>query len=541
MKYLQNFSWSTFIQFSMMLAIGCMIVSCGDEDPDPGPGGSGGKTGAVTAAFSTGNQDALTVTFVNASINADNYEWDFGDTNSSTEESPTHTYAADGTYTVTLTASNDDNNDSATAEVTVKTPVFGNHIVGKTWIIARGEAISYHLGPDDIDPDPDMINWSYSSTVPAPWFNIGDIQDDAGTFLCQNSLSQRPSIANDEYTFNADGTYNINWNGDFWGEYGIWEGTAFNEVDIELTGGSLPARADGVDVSAFVNETQSFVIDEVAGTLQVIGEGAHIHNPRYKTGQSSHDVGNGITYTIHHIGSSADADTLVLENRTFDNDFSANNKHYITLCSYKGTVPAIKDNSGGFVPVDFAPEVSSSDIWEVMDMEGNWGSGVDEWTSSSTVTKGVMMGGELCMQYDRTEADGGFTDYKLWSRDADIRFDDAGSPGNMIASVDVFIPSSNDFSGALANQVEVILADESGDDDGGEGGPGFWCCWALLSQENIATDEWVTLTFDFTGQLEDSNAANGYRDDIDLVILRMGGSGHPEAGTFFAKDFKFIR
>jgi len=45
------------------------------------------------------------VTFVNTSINADSYNWNFGDGNSSTQESPIHQFVAGDTeYTVTLTA-----------------------------------------------------------------------------------------------------------------------------------------------------------------------------------------------------------------------------------------------------------------------------------------------------------------------------------------------------------------------------------------------------------------------------------------------------
>ena len=36
------------------------------------------------------------------------YEWDFGDGNNGTGVAPTHTYAADGSYTVSLTVTDDD-------------------------------------------------------------------------------------------------------------------------------------------------------------------------------------------------------------------------------------------------------------------------------------------------------------------------------------------------------------------------------------------------------------------------------------------------
>lgn len=44
------------------------------------------------------------VTFINNSIDGDEYLWDFGDGNTSMDVTPTHTYAAPGNYTVSLTA-----------------------------------------------------------------------------------------------------------------------------------------------------------------------------------------------------------------------------------------------------------------------------------------------------------------------------------------------------------------------------------------------------------------------------------------------------
>ena len=47
------------------------------------------------------------------------YMWDFGDGRSSTQSSPSHTYAQPGTYTVTLTLTNDAGSDSRTTVVNV--------------------------------------------------------------------------------------------------------------------------------------------------------------------------------------------------------------------------------------------------------------------------------------------------------------------------------------------------------------------------------------------------------------------------------------
>ena len=50
-----------------------------------------------------------TVNFTNNNLNAQDFLWDFGDAQTSTEENPTHTYLSPGVYTVTLIASNDCN------------------------------------------------------------------------------------------------------------------------------------------------------------------------------------------------------------------------------------------------------------------------------------------------------------------------------------------------------------------------------------------------------------------------------------------------
>lgn len=58
------------------------------------------------AGFTWG-QAGLIISFSNTSQNAINYSWDFGDGNTSTETNPVHTYAADGTYIVSLTSASE--------------------------------------------------------------------------------------------------------------------------------------------------------------------------------------------------------------------------------------------------------------------------------------------------------------------------------------------------------------------------------------------------------------------------------------------------
>ncbi|MEO1263488.1 MAG: PKD domain-containing protein [Bacteroidota bacterium] len=61
-----------------------------------------------TASFAIANNGSSVSTpinFINQSLGADTYYWDFGDGNVSCAHSPSHTYGTAGTYTVTLRAS----------------------------------------------------------------------------------------------------------------------------------------------------------------------------------------------------------------------------------------------------------------------------------------------------------------------------------------------------------------------------------------------------------------------------------------------------
>src|SRR6056297_2692042 len=86
------------IKLLAIFALVFSFVGCEDDDETPLPEVAAGFT------FET-VQGSGTVSFINISENADSFEWDFGNGETSEEINPTVTYPT-GTYTVTLTASN---------------------------------------------------------------------------------------------------------------------------------------------------------------------------------------------------------------------------------------------------------------------------------------------------------------------------------------------------------------------------------------------------------------------------------------------------
>ncbi len=75
---------------------------------------------APTAGF-TSATTGLTGNFTNSSSGATSYSWNFGDSQTSTQANPSHTYAVDGTYTVVLTATNACGSVTSTNTVAVYT------------------------------------------------------------------------------------------------------------------------------------------------------------------------------------------------------------------------------------------------------------------------------------------------------------------------------------------------------------------------------------------------------------------------------------
>jgi hypothetical protein len=136
---------------------------------------------APEASFSW-TADDLTVMFTNTSSDEDGdpliYAWDFGDDGTSTEESPTHTYAAEGTYTVSLTVTDSNElSDAYSEDITVEElvePPSGDPDFSVT-INVTGGVGSYDLtigfSPDATDGYDEGIDTYFPPAPPPPAFD----------------------------------------------------------------------------------------------------------------------------------------------------------------------------------------------------------------------------------------------------------------------------------------------------------------------------------------------------------------------------------
>ncbi len=108
-------------------------------------------------------QNGLNYTFTNTSASALSYVWDFGDGNTSILENPSHTYAAQGNYTVKLISSNACGQTEKISPVTVLLAPVAN-ANSSTGEICSSEAVTYtDLSTGTVT----SRNWTFNGGSPA--------------------------------------------------------------------------------------------------------------------------------------------------------------------------------------------------------------------------------------------------------------------------------------------------------------------------------------------------------------------------------------
>jgi PKD repeat protein len=483
----------TFLQITGILAV-IFLFSCDKEEVQPEP-----DDAVASFQYAISETNFLEVTFTNYSQNAVSYSWNFDDGNTSTEENPVHVYAEPGNYEVVLTATNSANkNATFSSTIEIKDPDEALALLAgqtsKTWRLYRDD-ISMGVGGSVDNP------YQY-------WSLLND--------------GSRPCVYKHEFTFNRDGSYVFDDKGSFWGEGGVLQeslvGTCFEAVAANMV------NVDGADVSAWLGGTHAFEYDPATNRVTLTGDGAWIGLPKVATDGEVKVPQNSVAFNIsieEHTG--YDLMTVLFDYGDLVWQF--------VYASYSdpSLEPAVKEEEDPFVdlpnytPTEMFNTFASTDEADVKYLVPT--------ESAVTITPGVDDPADATAakvgKYERgTET---YADLKF-QMDFNIQFDNFTT-----VSIDVYIPSDNTYAdGGLTKGIQLWIADASTTTE-------FWNSWVqfVVDPADIVTDEWKTYTFQLDTPSEGSTGTALSREDLDLVGLVLGGSGHNVDGTFYIRNFKF--
>ncbi|MEY3242062.1 MAG: hypothetical protein RIR11_3501 [Bacteroidota bacterium] len=116
------------------------------------------------AGFTASNTDAIASFTNTTTTNAVGYIWDFGDGSTSNLPNPTHTFATDGVYTVTLTATNDCGNSTSTQALTIVTPPTAGFTAANSTQGCAPLSVSYS---NTSTTNATTFNWQFPGGTPA--------------------------------------------------------------------------------------------------------------------------------------------------------------------------------------------------------------------------------------------------------------------------------------------------------------------------------------------------------------------------------------
>ena len=317
--------------------------------------------------------------------------------------------------------------------------------------------------------------------------------------LPASELERRACLLNDQFTFLSDGTFIFENNGDFWVEE---EGGAAHPADIGLTVGCHPADAWPEQYEAWSSGTHQYEISE--GRITVIGTGAFLG--MYKLGD---EVGaapapeESITYDIVELT----ADRMVLE-KVYD--WGKWRFTFMPEGTEQPEVPGrpLEEND---IAVDFEGTSTIADEQWFLEQVSAY-----EFPVANPDPDDVNPS-ENVFRYDR-----GAGMYENIQIHLDHKID---LTNRNVFSILVYFPSTNDYSGDLAQTFAVKLQNR---ELGGD-------AWTTQEERKVnvdVLDEWVKLTFDFSDVTD--------RQDFDSIVIQPGGEGHTAEGTFYFDEFELL-
>lgn len=500
---LKNF---TKLWYALLIVPVLFVTSCSEDPVEP-------IEPISSFQFEVDAANYLTVHFTSHSQDAVSWSWSFGDDGTSTEENPSYTYSGVGDYNVELTVTSSTGDVSSKTEpVTVTDPDEALKLItgddSKTWKLFR-EGVSMSLGPDASDP--------------AAWWE-GLTNDGSRACLYEQT-----------FTFGLDGTYVFEDNGSFWAEYGLFnnvEGCDQNtaEACIDATAANM-VNACGTDISTFLSGTHSFTYDASTAAMTLNGDGAWIGIP--KLGSTAErlvpDLATSFKVSVEEF---TGYDVMLVE---FIYDGVYWSIHYANY-SDAALEPELVTEVV-VAPCDPLAAIAPAELSRTFASDA-----ADQFVLLDTIASGsgIIYGAD-------DPADAGATKVGKFLRHADVQYqelqlqtsptvNDIDFTNITTVSMDVYLPSTNDYTGSLTDKVIIGLGETTCP-------PNWWEDNLEYSTEVVERDTWVTLTYDIVTPTFVANAENGAspkdRNDFDMVYISIGGGGHTDGGDFYIRNLKF--
>lgn len=479
-------------------AVLLMAVSCDDDegnDPDP----------VASFQFAADVTDWHIVQFTNFSQNADTYSWNFGDDSpASTVKDPSHTYAAGGTYTVTLTATGAGGKTSVKSEaVTVVDPDDALALLAgetsKTWkLLRQGPAIGIGGG---------AATWT-------EWWST-------------SNNGARPCLYDDSFTFHRNGNFVYNDLGTFWGEGDVFNGTdkeSLSESCFEANADNL--TIDGNNYSSWLSGTHAYTYDIPGNKITLTGTGAWMSLIKLGTNGYVTTPQASTTFSMR-LGAGAGGSTNVDTLEVIFNYAELGHYWKAIYVSYANalTEPALETDAPTFG--EDLPNIEPTALGHTFESAGSF----DE--------LGLIVGGSI-ITVGEDDPDGGATKVGKFDRVATELFQEAQlrtSPelsdivftNFTTVSVDVYLPSSNTYD-PLTKKVFIGFGDKSHTTE-------WWNSLTQYESDDVALDTWVTITFQLDAPTVGTSVLA--REDLDMVFIQIGGGNHSTAATFYVRNLIF--
>jgi PKD repeat protein len=441
------------------------------------------KDPVASFQYEVSESNPLEVAFTNYSQDASTYAWDFGDGETSIEESPTHAFAAEGTFNVTLTA---------------QALLTGTS--SKKWMLVR-EGNVMGVGPEA----PNFTEW---------WSLAND--------------GARPCVFKQSWTFNTDGTFAFDDGGLMWGDNVVFAGTDNLEICFEAIAANM-VNTDGVDVSAWLSGTHDFDYDAAAGTLKVSGTGAWM-------GLLSKTVTSGaitvpqesVTYGVTIIeGAECDSMFVSVEVPNADDGTDYWQFNYVSYHDWANQPDVVEEAAAwgedleDITPTEIKITFASKDAANLVTIDTiASGSGIKFGVDDPTNAGAAKVG-----EFTRTAGE----QYQELKFQASPDAKDLQFTNFTTVKIDVFVPADTDFAGtALVKHMVFGFADVSQTQE-------WWnnVDQYVVENDDLVVDTWTTYTFD----LSTTNVLT--RTDLDMLYLGIGGGGHTEGGTFYVRNLIF--